>query len=201
MAKRIYILFGLFAAIIITSYIGIRWVQASGDDDIIDFDKPVSHEESEWVYGMIEYEHDILAPDKYFMKLRVHPGSSIPNIVGGYATTDVYVELWLRGVQVPTGRQTKSDRDRPHLWLDGERERWNRAIKYVWSVCNPTRTFRVHNIEALEKDNILVGDIEFLLGGQWHVLAIAMINDKVALPTGDWDFGDIEFGAYNPNIP
>lgn len=160
--------------------------------------------ESEWVYGKIEFVHDILRPDCYFVLLRGHPGSPVPLVQGGYATTDVSVTLKLRGVTAPRALQTKETRNRPHLWLQRERQRWDRAMHYVWSVCGPTRTFRVHNLKVIEEDKVLEGDVEFLLGGQWHLLAVAMLQDKLILPADgktEWDFGDIEFGPVNPNIP
>lgn len=183
-------------------------VQGSSDeDDMSDLPPEVFQPAGEnpkdgWVYGKLEYEHDILAPDCYFMLLRAHPGSPVPAIEGGYHTTDVHVTLKLNGVEVPRALQEKSTRNRPHDWLRRERHRWDQNMQYVWSVCGPNRTFRVRNLKIVEDDKVLTGDIEFLLGGQWHLLAISMLNDGLVLPEGgNWDFGGREFGTLNPNIP
>ena len=188
------------------TFVGVLWVSGSGDDDDLELEQvpetPFDISETEWVYGKIEYRDDVLKPNLYFVLLRAHPGSPVPNIKGGYHTTDVHVTLKLRGVEVPRGLQQKSERNRPHRWLQRERERWDRAMNYVWSVCNPNRTFRVHNLEIVESDKVLEGDVEFLLGGQWHLLSVSMLNDFLVLPAGgDWDFGGLEFGTVNPNIP
>ena len=61
---------------------------ASGPDTGAPIAPPQS--EDNWVYGKIEYLHDLRAPNEYFMLLRAHPGQPVPRITGGYATTDVY---------------------------------------------------------------------------------------------------------------
>lgn len=187
-------------------YAGLFWVQGSGDDDLADLSPdvytPARDASDGWVYGKIFYVHDILDPNCYFMLLRAHPGAPVPLIEGGYATTDVWVTVKLRGVVVPRALQDKLSRNRPHDWLDRERARWDKSMRYVWSVAGPKKTFKVYNLKVLKEDKILEADLEFLLGGQWHLLAVAMLNDKKALPAGEeWDFGDEEFGPMNPNIP
>ena len=111
----------------------------------------------------------------------------------------------IRGIDVPRGLQVAEDRQRPHLWLSRERERWDRAMAYIWNVCGNTQTFRVGNFEVVEVDKVLKADLQFLLGGQWHDLRVALLNDKLVLPTQpdgtEWDFGASEFGTVNPNIP
>ena len=50
-----------------------------------------------WVYGRIEYEHDLIAPNLFFIELLAHPDGQVPMIEGGYASTDVHVIVRLRG--------------------------------------------------------------------------------------------------------
>ena len=187
------------------TYTGVLWVSGSSDKDdpAEDVPKPVAFEpDSEWVYGKIEYFHDLLHPNCYFMLLRAHPGAPVPMIAGGYATTDVWVTVKVRGIEVPRALQTKAERNRPHDYLSNERRRWDRALSYVWGVVGQNKLFRVHNLAVQEPDKVLIGDIEFMLGGQWHLLSAAMLNDFHALPAGgDWEFGAEEFGATSPNIP
>ena len=167
-------------------------------------DEPVNQPKKGWVYGTIEYPHDVLTPRDYFLLLRAHPKAKVPMITGGYATTDVYVKVRLRGVSTPRALQNPIDRHRHHIYLDRERERWDTAMRYVWNVMQPNRTFRVGNFEVLETDALLEADIEFLLGGTWINLANSMVNDEIARTPQeefDWDWGTRGIGPTNPNIP
>ena len=157
-----------------------------------------------WVYGKIAYQHDVLTPREYFMLLRAHPQAKVPKIEGGYVTTDVSVKVRLRDVSTPRALQNAEDRHRPHIYLDRERERWDKAMQYVWNVMQPNRTFRVGNFKVLKSDALLEADIEFLLGGMWINLANTMVNDEIArTPQEDfeWDWGSRGIGPTNPNIP
>ena len=158
-----------------------------------------------WVYGALKYRYDILTPRRLFLLLMAHPASQVPLITGGYAETDVWVTVEIRGIDVPRGLQVASDRHRPHRYLARERQRWDRVMAYIWNVCGNSGTFRVGNFEVVEADKVLKADLEFLLGGQWHDLRTALLNDKLVLPTQadgmQWDFGALEFGMVNPNIP
>ena len=158
-----------------------------------------------WVYGRIQYIHDIEKPNEYFMELKDYPvsvGDGVPDVIGGYVETNVYVHVRLRGVDVARGLQEASTRKRPHNWTHMERYRWNQQMEYVWHAQQPHRTFRLSNIEINEPDKLLEADIEFYLGGQWHNLAIAMQEDQRARPLGhDWDWGTELGSLVNPNVP
>ena len=180
---------------------------ASGPGD--EAGPPAEQSETEgsgWVYGRIEYLHDLLAPNLYFLELLAHPDGQVPMIEGGYASTDVHAIVRLRGVDTPRAMHSVvSERHRPHLWRDRERERWDAAMRYVWNVCAPTKTFRVHNMVVIEADRVIEADIEFYLGGAWHNLAIVLIQDEHARPVqtdgSTWDPGSPTYGLENPNIP
>ena len=51
----------------------------------------------------------------------------VPDILGGYVETNVYVHVRLRGVNVARGLQEASTRKRPHNWTHMERYRWESA--------------------------------------------------------------------------
>ena len=140
---------------------------ASGDDPL-PVEEPETPEEEVggWVYGKVEYRHDLRSPQEYFMLLRAHPGQPVPLVTGGYTTTDVYAVVRLRGVDTPRALQRSEDRNRPHDWLAQERERWDGALAYLWNVIAPTRIFRVHGLEVVDSvgDGILEGDLEICLG-------------------------------------
>ena len=71
---------------------------ASSEDPLPVEEEPPEEEVGGWVYGKIEYRHDLRSPQEYFMLLRAHPGQPVPRITGGYATTDVYAVVRLRGI-------------------------------------------------------------------------------------------------------
>lgn len=199
--NKLLIISTLITLLLIPGHIHI-YGSGPGDDE----DQPITEElQDGWVYGYIQYLHDILKPNEYFMLLKDYPTNTeqgVPQVVGGYATTDVYVKVRLRGVDVPRALQSAPPRHRPHEWLKRERYRWDDSMKYVWNIIQPHRTFRVGNFKVLEKDELLEADIEFYLGGQWHNLALAMLNDERARPPdSDWDWGSPLGSLVNPNLP
>lgn len=180
---------------------------ASGGGDAPIADEPIATELDNWIYGKIEYRHDLLAPNLYFMVLRAYPGKPVPLVTGGYATTDVYAVVRLRGVDVPRGLQVSADRERPHDWLSNERERWDASMGYLWKVISVNRTFRVHNLAVVDDagDRVLEGDLEVWLGGQWLSLALLMLNDGHARPEQldgtQWDWGMRTVPLVNREVP
>lgn len=189
--------------IVLTVCAALCFASGAGDDT------PVSDVESDerWVYGKIEYLHDLRAPNEYFMLLRAHPGQPVPLITGNYATTDVYAVVRLRGVDTPRELQESQDRNRPHDWLMRERDHWNAAMAYVWNLTDPTHTFKVHNLKVIDEagDKRLEGDMQVLLGGQWVNLALMLFGDGHARPVQadgtQWDWGMETVPLLNPNIP
>ena len=55
------------------------------------------------------------------------------------------------------------------------------------------------------EDGIIEADMEILLGGVWHNLALMMMQDDMARPIqadgSEWDPGSREYSLLNPNIP
>lgn len=176
---------------------------------------PEVTDDSGWVYSFVEYPHDVAAPNVLFMKLLGHPGGKVPLITGGYASTDVDAFVKIRGIDVPRAMHHAADRHRPHVWRENERENWDKAMRYVWNLSEPTRTFRIHNLRVIDTDpylqrltgekKILEGDFEIYLGGAWHNLAVAMLNDEHARPLqtdgSTWDPGSKAYSLENPNLP
>lgn len=146
--------------------------KASGPgDDIPEVVSPDKDFPKSWVYGFIEYLHDVHTPREYFMLLRVHPEAKIPNITGGFAMTDVYAEVRLRSVSTPRALNAAEERHRPHPYINQERARWNEAMQYFWNLMHPNKIFRVGNFKVLEDDKMLEADIEFMNGKAWLNLA------------------------------
>ena len=177
---------------------------SSGDDDLEDLKQA---KKREWVYGKIEYLHDLRKPNEYFMLLRASPGTGVPLITGGYATTDVYAIVRLRGVSVPRELQHSEHRNRPHDWLANERRKWDNSMRYVWNIVEPNKTFKVYDLKVVDHagDKVLEGDLEVYLGGGWLDLGLMMLNDGHARPLqadgSDWDWGMETVPLLNPNVP
>lgn len=180
---------------------------ASGEDPVLVEELPADEEVGGWVYGKVEYRHDLRSPQEYFMLLRAHPGEPVPLITGGYATTDVYAFVRLRGVDTPRSLQHSVNRNRPHDWLAHERARWDSALAYLWHIIAPTRLLRVHGLAVVdsEGDGLLEGDLEIWLGGQWLNLGYLLMNDGHARPEQldgtAWDWGASTVPLLNPNVP
>lgn len=192
------------AVVILAALAVSQIVVGSGDDDLADI---TTDKKGGWVYGKIEYLHDLRKPNEYFMELRASPGNPIPEVVGAFASTDSRVIVRLRGVSVPRELQHSKDRNRPHDWLANERRKWDKAQRYVWNIVSPNKTFRVYDLKVVDHagDKVLEGDMEVFLGGQWFDLAIMMMADGHARPIqkdgNDWDWGMETVPLLNPNVP
>ena len=178
----------------------------SGDDDLTEIAPKIS---GEWVYMKVEYFHDLITPKRFFA-VGVGTTNQIPLVKGGYASTDVWLEVVARGVDVPRSLQEREDRSRPKDYILRERERWDSMLHYVWNLIEPTHTFRAYDFEVLTYDGkgkakVVEADLEILLGGNWHNLAMFMLGDEHARPSqadgSEWDFGSLNVGLLNPNIP
>ena len=191
-------------AVIISALVISQIVIGSGDDDLSDIPKS---KKGGYVYGKIEYLHDLRKPNEYFMELRASPGNPIPEVVGAFASTDSRVIVRLRGVSVARELQHAEHRNRPHDWLANERSKWDGSMRYVWNIVEPNKTFRVYDLKVVDHngDKMLEGDMEVFLGGQWMDLAIMMMSDGKARPLqadgSDWDWGMETVPLLNPNVP
>lgn len=203
--RKSYIVMFLSVILILLAQILIFGGDSGENEEPVPNQPPIDTLPDGWIYGYIQYIHDLLHPNEYFMLLKDYPnptGDGVPEIIGGYATTDVYARVKLRGIDTPRPLQTAPPRQRPHTWIKRERYRWNDAMQYIWNIIQPHRTFRVGNITVLENDDLLEADIQYLLGGEWHDLATSMLMDERARPPGsDWDWGSSLGSLVNPNIP
>ena len=181
----------------------------NGNDDELDFS---TIPEEEWVYGHIEFLHDLMAPNLYFMKLLIHPDHPDAKSIDGYMSKDGNAFVMLRGVDTPRALHDASERFRPNAWRLQERESWDKAMSYVWNLTDPTHTFRVHNIKVVKVNlptlnitHVIKADIQFFLGGNWHNLAVSMLSDEHARPLQEdgtlWDPGSKKYSLENLNNP
>jgi hypothetical protein len=185
----------------------------SGDDDLTEMPQATPEMRKGWAYGFVEHQHDLDKPNLFYTKLQWHEEADIPNVKGGYAMTDVDAFVKLRGVDVGKALHHARHRGRPFLWQREERQRWADTMTYLWNLIDQTHTLRVHNMKHIGteldgdtyEDGILEADMEILLGGVWHNLAIMMMQDDMARPIqadgSEWDPGSREYSLLNPNIP
>ena len=218
--RNFYIFACGVALILSLSYVGIHYGLASSDGDPDPTLDPYLEEQPKqelpkadgWVYGFIEHEHDLDKANLFYMKLQASPESKVPGVDGNYSTTDVNVFVKLRGVDVGKSMHHARHRKRPHVYQREERKRWAETLHYLWNLVDLTHTFRVHNMVYigteldgdLYEDGIIEADLELLLGGNWHNLAIIMMQDEHARPIQEgtiWDAGSKAYSLLNPNIP
>ena len=219
--RNFYIFACGVALILSLSYLGIRYGLASSDGDPDPVLDPYLEEQPKqelpksegWVYGFIEYEHDLDKANLYYMKLQASPESQVPMVSGNYATTDVDAFVKLRNVDVGKALHHARHRKRPHVYQRKERQRWADTMAYLWNLIDQTHTFRVHNMRYygkeldgdLYEDGIIEADMEILLGGQWHNLAVMLMQDEHSRPLqadgSAWDAGSKAYSLLNPNIP
>lgn len=167
-------------------------------------------------YAFIEYEHDWLDPATAFLKIMAHPGDTrVPQITGGYAQTDVFAFVRIRGIDTHRAMHHVDVRKRPHRWIERERENWDTAMQYVWNVTRNTRTLRLSQIKIKKCDpylqrltgdtHILEADWEYYLGGTWHNLGTALMLDEHARPQQadgtEWDGGSQHYSLEHPHLP
>ena len=140
------------------------------------------------VNGHLAYTYDVIAIDTYFIKAQAFPGAGIPTIKGGFTSTDVEVIVQLRGVDCPTACRTAESRERPHIEIERERQRWADGMDYVTTLLSLNNSLRLSRLAVV--NGTLIADIEFYLGNQWHNLRETLIEDGFAKPdTQAWNWG------------
>lgn len=143
--------------------------------------QPIQEQSTGIFEGRIQYEHDIGAPDKLFVEIKVHPheeSAPFPGVVGGHAETNIHTWVHIRGLSVPTAMQSENNRHVTHEEVEIERHRWNGAMEFLWKIVSPNKKLRIVNPEVI--NGKLYADVKFYLGGTWHDTAIALVNDNHA---------------------
>lgn len=144
--------------------------------------------EPNYVMARLEYRNDVRGINKYFLEIQDHPGEGIDEIVGGFVATNFFAHVRLRGVSVPTACDFVESRHRPQNQVELERERWDRGLNFVQRLLMLNQSLRLSNISV--EGEILVCDVEYLLGGAWHDLGITLYQDGFARPDEyDWNWG------------
>ena len=194
--KLIYITSILAILTVASSLFHLHIADPSGDDDpsLMDETPPEGMFDSEaqpiYIFAHLAYEHDVKAIDAYFLEIQDHPGAGIDEIVGGFVATNFHAYVRLRNVSVPTRCDTTEARRRPHIEIDRERERWAEGMDFVQQLLMLNQSLRLSNITV--EGEVLVCDVQFLLGGAWHDLSTTLSRDGFARPLIDgykWNWG------------
>ena len=131
------------------------------------------------IFGRVEHLHDLIDLRTMFVEARAYPGAGFPLVEGGYTETNVHVRIRIRDITTPTACQTVESREnRPHAYIERERERWNAGMRYLWGLIGINKVIKIVNPEVV--DGAVECDVKFYLGGAWHELDTAMIQDDYA---------------------
>lgn len=131
------------------------------------------------IFGRVEHLHDLIDLRTMFVEARAYPGAGFPLIEGGYTETNVHAHIRIRGITTPTACQTAESRqNRPHAYVERERQRWDAGMRYLWGLIGINKVIKIVNPKVV--DGVVECDVKFYLGGAWHALDTAMIQDDYA---------------------
>lgn len=149
----------------------------------------------EYLFAEIEYEHDINTAADLLLNVRIHAGGAFPGITENpdFIETTVRCHIRVRGISVPQALETaESRRGRMLKEVQLERKRWDASIAYAWEIVKQFKQFRLSFPEQIAP-GLVECDVEFHLGGAWHDLAVALVQDehaRVKLDNGNrWNWG------------
>jgi hypothetical protein len=139
----------------------------------------------------VEIRDDLHQVDAFFGIVEAFPAvgeASWPVIHTESHTAETlgYTLIQIRGLSVPS---QFADRTRPLIFAERERERFDRAMSYVWALISQSETLILRNPEAVEGGGYVVCDVAVKIGGHELDLATMLINDGHARPEGHWDWG------------
>ena len=195
-----YLVIGTVLFLLLGMGIAYLFSSSDGSDDA-----PIESEAftlEDFNYATIEYRDDLLSANTYFLEVKAYPGKPFPRITGEWVGTNVHVPIQLRGVAVPRALQTVDTRNRPHPYIQRERQRFDASMDYIWSLLKLNKTLKVGNPEVV--GDAVECDILVLLGGNWQNLAMLLLGDEHFRPIqadgSEWDFGSLNVSLLNPNI-
>lgn len=139
-------------------------------------------------HANVEYRDDVHRPDALWLVIETYPPSGWPvvNTLSHTAETLGYSLIQIRGLSVPS---QFPERDRPLIFVERERERFDAAMSYVWALLKECETLVLRNPEPIQSKGYIVCDVDVRIGGRTLNLAEMLINDGHARPAGKWDWG------------
>ena len=138
----------------------------------------------------VEIRDDLHTVDAFFGIVEAYPAGDaqwpVIHTASHTAETLGYTLIRIRGLSVPS---QFADRSRPLVFAERERERFDKAMSYVWAFISQSETLILHNPEAVEGEGYVVCDVSVKIGGHALDLAEMLIADGHARPAGTWDWG------------
>ena len=137
----------------------------------------------------VELRDDLHQVDAFFGIVETFPADGEWPVITTHshtAETLGYKLIQVRGLSVPT---QFADRQRPLIFAERERERFDKAMSYVWSLISQSETLILRDPEAVAGEGYVICDVAVKIGGHELDLAEMLIADGHARPEGDWDWG------------
>lgn len=138
----------------------------------------------------VEIRDDLHQVDAFFGIVETHPAGEAqwPAITTHSHTAETlgYKLIQIRGLSVPS---QFADRSRPLIFAERERNRFDKAMSYVWALISQSETLVLRNPEAKDGHGAVICDVSVRVGGHELDLAQMLIADGHARPAGNWDWG------------
>ena len=150
----------------------------------------VDSEPTGYFHCQVEMQWDLHQVDAFFGIVEAYPsdGAQWPAIETKSHTAETlgYTLIQIRGLSVPS---QFADRSQPLIFTVRERQRFNRAMEYVWALISQSETLILRNPEVIEGHGAVVCDVFARMGGHDLNLAEMMKADGHARPAGNWIWG------------
>ena len=145
-------------------------------------------------YARVKLRDDLHRVDAFAAEVKVHPatgqwpGATITN-TDAIVETNIFTIVRIRGISVPSQYPSRA---RPHAQVARERERFDKAIHYLWAQVHNAETLILERVEWVPADKVYLCDVFVNLGGLELNLATMLVNDGHAcklLEAPHWDWG------------
>ena len=198
-AMRLLLIICTVTGILVLTGLTIEYLSASSDGT--DEPEPVETVEPETVgpfHCHVEIRDDLHTVDAFFGIVETYPAGEAqwPVITTHSHTAETlgYTLIRIRGLSVPS---QFADRSRPLVFAERERERFDKAMSYVWAFISQSETLILHNPKAVEGEGYVVCDVSVKIGGHELDLAEMLIADGHARPAGKWNWGARDVAEIN----
>ena len=181
---------GIFSILTIAG-LTVNYLSASSDGEPEPESEPidvVDPETPESVFHChVEIRDDLHQVNAFFAIVETYPGGDWPAVEtkSHTAETLAYSLIQVRGLSVPS---QFTDRTRTLIFSERERERFDKAMSFVWALISQAETLLLRNPQAVEGGYVIC-DVSLKIGGHELDLAKMLIADGHARPAGIWDWG------------
>ena len=152
---------------------------------------PVEPEKSVgFFHAQVEIRDDLHGKG-FFAVVETYPAGGdgewpVIKTVSHTAETLGYKLIEIRGISMPS---QFADRSRPLIFSERERDRFDKAMSFMWALISQCETLILSNPVAHPENGTIVCDVAVRIGGHNLDLAHMLIADGHARPAGLWDWG------------